>query len=156
MRRQQERVQTIIEPSVLAMGYELVGVEYLPRGDGGLLRVYIDSPDGITVDDCERVSRQVSGVLDVEDPIKGAYTLEVSSPGLARPLFTPEHFRRFSGHTVRIRLDLPIDGRRNITGVLVGCEDGDVLVQEDGNEKRLPLAAIGKAQLVPDLDLRKR
>ena len=157
MRRQHEPVRAMIEPSLTAMGYELVGVEYLPRGaDGGLLRVYIDSPGGITVDDCERVSHQVSGVLDVEDPIKGPYTLEVSSPGLARPLFTPEHFRRFSGHKVRLKLDLPVDGRRNITGVLVGCEDDEVVVLEDGGERRLPLAAIGRAQLVPEFDFRKR
>ncbi len=156
MRRRHERLQTLIEPCVTALGYELVGLEFVPRGGGGLLRVYIDSPEGITVEDCERVSHQISGVLDVEDPIRGAYTLEVSSPGIDRPLFTPEHFERFAGERVSVRLDVPIQGRRKITGVLQGLSDGEVVVLENGEEWRLPMAAISKAQLVPEIDLRRR
>ncbi len=156
MRRRHERLTLLIEPCVTVLGYELVGLEYAPGGDGGLLRVYIDSPAGITVDDCERVSHQVSGVLDVEDPIRGSYTLEVSSPGLDRPLFTPEHFERFAGETVRVRLDAPVQGRRKITGVLQGFSDGNVVVIEDGEEWRLPLEAISRARLVPELGLRRR
>jgi len=155
MHRQQEHLQALLEPSVVALGYELVGVEYFPQRTGAMLRVYIDSPDGITVDDCERVSHQVSGVLDVEDPVRGGYTLEVSSPGVDRPLYTPEHFSRFAGERVRVRLDVPVQGRRNITGILKGFSDGKVIVLEDGEERRLPLEAIGKAKLAPELDFRR-
>lgn len=156
MRRRQEHLESLLEPSVTALGYELVGIEYSPRGEGGLLRVYIDSPAGISVEDCERVSHQVSGVLDVEDPIRGPYTLEVSSPGVDRRLFTPEHFERFAGERVRIRLEVLVEGRRNITGVLKGFSNGHVVVDEDGAERHLPLEAISRAQLVPDLDFRRR
>jgi len=156
MRRRHARLQSLIGPSVTALGYELIGVEYAAQGDGGLLRVYIDSPDGITVDDCERVSHQVSGVLDVEDPISGPYRLEVSSPGVNRPLFTPEHFERFAGERVRVRLEVLVEGRRNITGVLQGLSDGKVVIIEDGEERRLPLEAIDKAQLAPEIEFRRR
>ncbi len=121
-----------------------------------MLRVYIDSPDGITVEDCERVSHQVSGVLEVEDPIRHGYTLEISSPGVERPLFTPAHFERFAGEKIRVRLAVAVDGRRNVTGILKGIEKGKVVVLEEGVEIRLPLEAIGRAQLVPELDFRKR
>ena len=155
MQRQHERLRALLEPAVTALGYELVGVEYFPQGSGSMVRVYIDSPDGITVDDCERVSHQVSGVLDVEDPVRGGYTLEVSSPGVDRPLYTPEDFSRFAGERVRVRLDVPVQGRRNITGILKGFSDGNVVVLEDGEERRLPLDAIGKAKLAPELDFRR-
>lgn len=138
-------------PVVSAMGYELVGVEYQLRGRQGLLRVYIDKPGGITLDDCERVSHQVSGLLDVEDPIAGHYTLEVSSPGLDRPLFKAEDFERFAGSTVRLRLDPPLMGRRNMTGLLGGLElEGDaVVIVEDGVRHTIPLRQIKQARLVP-------
>ncbi len=151
-----ERLQTLIEPSLTALGYELVGVEYVPGRKAGLLRVYIDSPDGITLEDCERVSHQISGVLEVEDPIHQAYSLEVSSPGLDRPLFTAAHFERFAGQQVRVKLAVPVEGRRNVTGALQGLIDGKVVILEEGVEIRLPLEAIGKAQLIPELDFRKR
>ena len=151
-----ERLQTLIEPSLTALGYELVGVEYVPGRKAGLLRVYIDSPDGITLEDCERASHQISGVLDVEDPIHREYTLEVSSPGLDRPLFTAAHFERFAGQQVRVKLAVPVDGRRNVSGALQGVVDGKVVIREEGVEIRLPLEAIGKAQLIPELDFRKR
>lgn len=156
MRRRQEHLQSVLEPAVRALGYELVGIEYSPRGEGGLLRMYIDSPDGVSIDDCERVSHHVSGVLDVEDPIRGSYTLEVSSPGVDRPLFTPEHFERFAGERVRIRLHVLVEGRRSITGILKGFSDGYVIVDEEGAERRLPLEAISRARLVPELDFRRR
>ena len=97
MRHAPGNIQAIVEPVVTSLGYELVGVEFLMQGHSGLLRVYIDDEDGIQVNDCQRVSHQLSGVLDVEDVIKGKYQLEVSSPGLDRPLFTAEHFERFQG-----------------------------------------------------------
>lgn len=139
----------VIEPAVSALGYELVGIEYLPQGRHSLLRIYIDHEDGITVDDCERVSRQVSAALDVEDPIHGQYTLEVSSPGLDRPLFTAEHFRRFAGNEVQLRLHTPVEGRRKFKGLLRGVRDEKVVLEIDGVELLFPLEDIEKAQLVP-------
>lgn len=133
-----------------SLGYELVGVEYLSQGKKSLLRVYIDHEDGINLDDCERVSHQISGVLDVEDVIRGQYALEVSSPGLDRPLFTQEHFLRFSGEPAKIHLAAPQDGRRNFHGILRGVENGEVLLDVEGTVIRLRISNIEKANLVPD------
>ena len=140
----------LIGPTVEALGYELVGVEYLPQGRHSVLRIFIDRADGVNLDDCARVSYQVSGLLDVEEPIKGNYTLEVSSPGLDRPLFKPEHYARFTGHRVRVRLKVPLLERRKFTGVLQGVRDGQVILVEDGQEFSLPLDKIEKANLVPE------
>lgn len=145
------RLRQILEPAVKLSGCELVAIEYFPRGVGQTLRLYIDREGGITVDDCERVSRQVSGVLDVEDPITGHYTLEVSSPGLDRPLTAAHDFERFSGHEVKLRTDMPVNGQRNFRGLLHGLSGGDVLLEVDGRELRLPLDRIEKARLVPEL-----
>lgn len=141
------QLEAIIEPAVAALGYELVGIEYLGQGRHSLLRVYIDSENGITVDDCEQASRQISAVMDVEDPIRGQYTLEVSSPGLERPLFKPEHYERFKGNLVQLRLRVPIDGRRKYVGELHGVRDGDVVVVVDGEERTFSLQDIEKANL---------
>ena len=145
------RVQELVAPVVAALGYELVGVEHVAQGRHSILRLYIDRDDGITVDDCERVSRQVSALLDVEDPIPGEYVLEVSSPGLDRPLLNAEHFQRFAGHTVRLRLTQPMEGRRRFSGLLQGLRGDQVLLLVDGVEVALPLAKIDKANLVPEL-----
>lgn len=142
------QLQAAVEDAVAALGYELVGVEYIAQGRHSVLRVYIDSEHGITVDDCARVSHQVSGALDVDDPIKGPYTLEVSSPGLDRPLFKPEHFERFAGEQVQIRLAVPLDGRRKFKGVLRGLRDGRVVVDMDGQELLLEFENVDKANLV--------
>ena len=151
MARASEKLLQPIAAAVRGLGYELVGVEHLPQGRHSLLRIYIDTDVGVTVDDCERVSRQVSGVLDVEDPIRGHYILEVSSPGLDRPLFTAEHFARFAGRQVKLRLALPLAGRRNFTGVLQGVKDDDVVVVIDGGEElRVALDSIDHARLVPE------
>ena len=104
-----EQLLILLEPPVGALGYELVDVEFASAGSGGLLRLYIDAPAGITVDDCERVSHRVSEILDVADPIPGAYTLEVSSPGLDRILRTRGHFERFRGSRIRVQLALRFD-----------------------------------------------
>lgn len=151
MRDPSSRVRKLVEPAVEAMGYELVGVQYRSGRRNALLRVYIDSERGIGVDDCERVSRQVSALLDVEDPIAGSYTLEVSSPGLDRPLFERAHFERFKGATVKVRTAVPIDGQRNFTGVLEGCRGDAVVVVQDGVERVLPLTQVDSARLVPDV-----
>lgn len=150
MGRQDKQLHALIEPAVTVLGYELVGVEFLPSRNRSLLRVYIDSTQGVSLNDCARASHQISGVLDVADPIAGEYALEVSSPGLNRPLFTPEHFERFAGSRVRVRLSAPHDGRRNFSGELQGVREGTVLVQEEGIERSLPIDKIAKARLVPD------
>ncbi len=145
-----EQLTRLIESAVVPMGYELVGVEYLSQGGGGLLRVYIDHADGISVDDCARVSHQVSGLLDVEDPIRENYSLEVSSPGLDRPLFGRRDFERFAGQRVSVRTRDRIHERRRFKGLLRGVEGGEVLVQMDGEIFRLPLDLIERARLVPE------
>ena len=146
-----DRLTALIEPAVEALGYELVGIEFVARGHHGLLRLYIDNEDGITLDDCEKVSHQVSGVLDVEDPIPGQYSLEVSSPGLDRPLFKAAHYERFAGHEVKLQSNAPVDGRRRFKGILQGIRDNEVVIEVDGKEVRLPLESIEKARLVPDV-----
>ena len=145
-----ENLHRSIEASVQSLGYELVGIEYHPQGRRSLLRVYIDTPDGVSVDDCERASRQISSVLDVNDPIRGQYVLEVSSPGLDRPLFTAEHYRRFLGSRVKLRVSPPIDGRRNFTGVLARMRDDVVVVVQDDEEIEIPFQQIERARLIPE------
>lgn len=140
-------LRTTVEP----MGYELVGVQQVrPATGSALLRVYIDREDGITLDDCEAVSRQLSGLLDVEDPIPGHYDLEVSSPGLDRPLFNAEQLERFSGARARVRLDAKLDGRRSFDGILRGIDVGRLRIEVDGEDFELPLEMIDSARLVPE------
>lgn len=142
-------LQELIEPSVTALGFELWGIEYLAQGAHSVLRIYIDSEEGITVDDCAKVSHQVSGVLDVEEPISGHYNLEVSSPGMDRPLFTLEQFAAWAGHQVQIRLRVPFEGRRKFKGLLNGVEGDDVLLVVDKEEYLLPIDSIDRANIVP-------
>ena len=151
MARESAELRKLIEPAVTVLGYELVGVEFI-HGKSGLLRIYIDHDDGIGVDDCKAVSYQVSGLLDVEDPIRGHYTLEVSSPGLDRPLFRARDYERFAGHEVKLRLSVPVDGRRRFTGTLVGLRDEQVVVKMEDEELVVPLHEIDQARLVPDYD----
>lgn len=140
---------TLFEPVVSSMGYELVGVEFHGGEHHGVLRVYIDKSDGITVDDCADVSRQVSAVLDVEDPITHAYDLEVSSPGINRPLFKRADFERFAGNTARIKLAVAVNGRKNFSGVLRGVDDKDrVIIDVDNEIFELPLHDIARANLL--------
>ena len=146
---EQKRFQDMLGPSVQALGCELLGVQVARGRSHTVLRLYIDRPEGISLEDCERVSHQVSGILDVEDPIDGEYSLEVSSPGADRPLFGAEQFARFTGHPARIRLGVPVDGRRSVTGVLEGVEGDAVLLREEETLWRLPLEQIAQARLVP-------
>lgn len=135
----------------MALGYELIGIERFAQGRRGwLVRVYIDHTKGISLQDCERVSNHISGVLEVENPIPGRYILEVSSPGLDRPLFTLDHFARFIGHKVSVRLAQPMDARRNFTGKLERLEGHTVILVAAELEYRLPFEQIDKARLVPD------
>ena len=151
MRSAPEGLTEMIRQVVESLDYELVGVELLQRPKaGGLLRVYIDRPEGITLDDCSEVSHRVSGILDVEDPIRGRYDLEISSPGLDRPLFGKEQFLKFKGHRVSVKLLAKVAGRRRITGILEGLEDENVLLAEGGERYSLPLDKIDVARLVPE------
>jgi ribosome maturation factor RimP len=139
----------LLQPVVEGLGYVLWELEFVPGRGSALLRLYIDSPDGITVDDCERVSRAVSEVLDAEDPVPGHYTLEVSSPGLDRPLRTPAHFAAYVGEAVYVELVHAIDGQRRYRGRLVAAGDDSIEVDVDGRRRVLPVSAIRRAQLAP-------
>ncbi len=149
MARKETQIQQLLEPTVEAMGYELWGIEYLSQGRHSTLRVYIDAENGITVDDCAAVSEQVGSVLDVEDPITGEYTLEVSSPGMDRLLFKPEQYPAYVGEIVDLRLRSPFEGRRKFRGILKGIEGEDIVVQVDDHEYLLPHGAIEKARVQP-------
>jgi ribosome maturation factor RimP len=145
----EQQIQVILEPTVEAMGFELWGLEYLSQGRHSLLRVYIDGENGITVDDCAAVSEQVGSVLDVEDPITGDYTLEVSSPGMDRLLFKLEQYTDYLGETLDLRLRTPFEGRRKFKGILKGIEGEDVVIQLEDHEYLLPHGAIDKARVQP-------
>ena len=146
----QQRLEDMLGPVVASLGCELWGLEYLPQGNHrALLRIYIDKADGIGVDDCEKVSRQVSSVLDVEDPVSGEYTLEVSSPGMDCPLFKIEQFVANIGQKANIRLRVAFDGRRNFKGLLKGVEGDEVVLEIDSEEFLLPFELIDKANIVP-------
>jgi ribosome maturation factor RimP len=147
-----DELTEMIEPVVTGMDFILWGIEYLPSGKFSTLRIYIDHENGIHVDQCAEVSRQVSAVLDVEDPISTNYTLEVSSPGMDRPLFSLEQYAAYIGEWVDIKLRYAFEGRRKFKGVLTGIEDGDVIVQVDSEEFLLPVESIDKARLIPNFD----
>ncbi len=156
MRQAPAKLQALIQPAVESLGFELVGIEHVPQGKHSLLRIYIDSENGITIDDCEKVSHQVSGVLDVEEAVHGHYNLEVSSPGLDRPLFTEEHFERFSGQAVKMKLAVPLNGRKKLKGIIRNVSDGNIELEiDDGqlDEPRVtvPFTSIEKANLIPDI-----
>jgi ribosome maturation factor RimP len=141
-------LEEIIRPIAEGLGCIFWGVEFLNQGRHSILRIYIDKAEGIDVEDCSAVSRQVSGVLDVEDPIQGNYTLEVSSPGWDRPLFRLEQFAAYPGETVQVRLRSPFMGRRNFKGLLKGVEGDEVVVQVDEDEYLLPIELIEKANII--------
>ncbi|GEK73116.1 MULTISPECIES: ribosome maturation factor RimP [Halomonas] len=145
-------LHALIEPVVSAMGFELWGIDYLSQGKHSRLVIYIDHADGVSVDDCADVSRQVSAVFDVEDPVSGEYRLEVSSPGMDRPLFTLEQFARYAGHKVAVKLRVPFDGRRKFQGLLAGVENDEVLVRLDDEEYCFPIESIDQARVVPQFE----
>ena len=140
----------MLEPSIERLGYELTDLEVRLSGSGGLLRLTIDSPEGVDLDDCEKVSHAVSALLDVEDPVPGNYNLEVSSPGLDRKLTKSEHFQRFTGETLKVTMRFPIEGRRRFRGTLVSSDDENIVVEVDGESHSLPLSMIDTARLVPE------
>jgi ribosome maturation factor RimP len=147
-----ERVAQLVQPAIEAEGYSLVDIELKGKGGGRVLRLFIDKPEGgITLDDCQVVSELLSPMLDVEDIVDGRYFLEVSSPGINRRIKRRADFEKFAGSTVKIYMRSPVDGRRQLTGVLQGVENDDVLVRENraGTEgiRRVPLATIDRANL---------
>ncbi len=145
-------LEQIVESGASALGYELVAVEYVPQRKNSLLRVYIDHPEGITLEDCEKVSRQISALLDVEDPIKGHYMLEVSSPGIDRPLVKPEHFEKFCGERVKVTTHTMHLGRKRFTGQLTEVDGAGIVVEVDGEAYDLPFDDINTAKLSPVWD----
>jgi ribosome maturation factor RimP len=146
-----EQLVELLEPVVERLGFELADLELNVGNGRGVLRLFIDCEAGITVDNCADVSRQVSSLLDVEDPIPGDYNLEVSSPGLNRRLRKAADFERFAGCEVKVKLKRLIDERRNIKALLVGCEGSNVMLREGDKEFAVPLKEIDMARLVPDL-----
>ncbi|MBV5302038.1 MAG: ribosome maturation factor RimP [Methylococcales bacterium] len=155
MKQAPEHLLALIEPVVEGLGYDCVGVEYNPHPKHGLLRIYIDHENGILVDDCTKVSHQVSGVLDVEDPIIDNYHLEVSSPGEDRPFFKVRQFSQFLGSTVMVHLFAAVGGRRKITGKIVHVENDVITLEENEQSFDIPFAAMSKARLVPNYLLNK-
>jgi ribosome maturation factor RimP len=144
-------LNALLAPLVGDLGLELVGIEFSPGHGGSLLRVYVDAPERpVTIDDCERASREISALLDVNDPVAGRYTLEVSSPGLDRPLFTPAHFARFVGEAVKINVNLPLDGRKRFHGKIKEIEGDRIVIDQDGTLVAIVHANIAKARLAPD------
>jgi ribosome maturation factor RimP len=148
-------ISALLAPTVESLGLELLGAEYLPSPGGAVLRLYIDVPAAETernvgIEDCEAVSREVSAQLDVEDPISGNYTLEVSSPGIDRPLFTAAQYARFAGQSAKVTLKLPQDGRRRLQGRIDKADDSTVVFDVDGQPFEVAFENIDKAKLVPD------
>ena len=145
-----DKIQALINPVISDMGYELVGIEYVASGKHSTLRIYIDSDNGIGVDDCETVSRQVSAILDVEDPITNQYNIEVSSPGVERPLFHIGHYQRFLGHDIKLRLVRPINGQRKFVGAIgsVSETNNSVELVTELGPVMLDIELIEKANLV--------
>ncbi len=145
----ERQLTEMLESPVEAAGYELVGLEFIRAGEHSTLRIYIDSENGIDVDDCAEVSHQVSAVLDVEDPISVAYNLEISSPGLERPLFKPEHYQQFIGHEVNIVLKMAVGNRRKWKGVIQAVEGENITINVDEQNEEFALSNISKANLIP-------
>lgn len=147
--RRNEALEEIISPVVEGMGYEFVGLQYIPQGKHSLLRLYVDKPGGITIEDCAGLSRQVDAVLSVRSPIRGDYTLEVSSPGLDRLLFTPRQFQAQLGNMISVRIIAPIDGQRNFKGILENADEETVFLRMANDTIRLKFIDILEARLVP-------
>jgi ribosome maturation factor RimP len=149
MTKKERELETLLAPTVAALGLRVWGVEYLGQGKHSLLRIYIDRDEGVTIDDCELVSKQVSEVLDVEGTLTSSYTLEVSSPGMDRLLFKPEQYAESIGETVDVRLNYPFEGRRRVVGALTGLENDEVVVQVEDSEYQIPLSNVQRARIVP-------
>ena len=145
----------LLEPVVNGMGFDLIEIEHFPNPKHGVLRLFIDKPagsesEGVVIEDCSAVSRQVSALLDVEDPIRGKFNLEVSSPGLDRPLRRLQDFQRFTGSLVKLKTVMPLEGQRNFKGRLLEASEDVLVIETDAEEISLPMSAIEKARIVPE------
>ena len=147
-----QKLNELLQPLVEDLGYEFIGLEYNPNPKHSVLRMYIDHENGVGIQDCETVSRETAALLDVKDPIRSHYNLEVSSPGLDRPLFTLAHYREFTGHLAQVNLFAPMDGRRKFSGPILGADDSSVSIEQDGSEVMLDFDNIAKAKLIPDYE----
>jgi ribosome maturation factor RimP len=143
------QLTALVAPVVNALDLDLWGIELLPQGHDKVVRIYIDSEDGVKLEECEAVSRQLSALFDVEEPISGNYTLEVSSPGMDRPLYNEAQFKLYVGSEVKLKLRVRFDGRRNLRGIITAVEDGEISMRVDDHEYTLPLESIEKAKIVP-------
>jgi ribosome maturation factor RimP len=146
----ERRVTELAEPLAESRGLEIVQVQYRRETGGFVLRLFLDRPGGVTIDDCSDFSREFSDVLDVEDPVPGRYSLEVSSPGLDRPLCRERDFARFAGRSITLTASEPVEGRRRFKGTLLGVEDGSVRMTVDGRSYAIALSNVAKANLVPE------
>lgn len=152
MNRKEREIDELLAPVAAQEQCEIWGVEYLAQGRHSKLRIYIDRADGVSVEHCERVSRRASDILDVEETLTGAYTLEVSSPGMDRILFKPAQYAANIGEQVDVRLNYPFEGTKRVTGTLAGLEDDEVVVQVEDEEYVLPLENVQRARIVPSFD----
>lgn len=143
----QETLEKLIQTTVEGLGYQLWGYEYRPNSNNGLLRIYIDAEKGIVIDDCVLVSEQISALFDVEDPIPAAYTLEVSSPGIDRSLFTAEQYKPYIGEVVKIRTRIALNGRRNYKGKITDLTDTEVTLKIDKEYFAIPFDVIDRSRL---------
>jgi len=150
MRRDQTHLWELFEPVVKGMGYDLIEIEHFPNPKHGVLRLYIDKEDGVNVDDCSSVSRQISALIDVEDPVSGQFNLEISSPGSDRPLRRLVDFQRFVGSLVKLKTVMPLQGQRNFKGRLLEVSEETVVIETDDEEISLPMSTIDKARIVPE------
>jgi len=155
MRRDQTHLWELFEPVVNGMGFDLIEIEHFPNPKHGVLRLFIDKPagsevEGVVIEDCSAVSRQISALIDVEDPIRGQFNLEVSSPGLDRPLRRLQDFQRFTGSLVKLKTVMPLEGQRNFKGRLLEASEDVVVIETDAEEVSLPMNAIEKARIVPE------
>ena len=155
MRRDQTHLWELFEPVVNGMGFDLVEIEHFPNPKHGVLRLFIDKPagsesEGVVIEDCSAVSRQISALIDVEDPIRGQFNLEVSSPGLDRPLRRLQDFQRFTGSLVKLKTVMPLEGQRNFKGRLLEANEDVVVIETDAEEISLPMSSIEKARIVPE------
>jgi len=150
MRRDQTHLWELFEPVVNGMGFDLIEIEHFPNPKHGVLRLYIDKEGGVNVDDCSTVSRQISALIDVEDPVSGQFNLEISSPGVDRPLRRLVDFQRFAGSLVKLKTVMPLEGQRNFKGRLLEASEETVVIETDDEEISLPMTAIDKARIVPE------
>jgi len=150
LRRDLTHLWELFEPVVNGMGFELIEIEHFPNPKHGVLRLYIDKPGGVVIEDCSDVSRQISALIDVEDPVSGQFNLEVSSPGLDRPLRRLKDFQRFIGSMVKLKTVMPLDGQRNFKGRLLQADENVLVIETDTEELSLPMNAIEKARIVPE------